>query len=276
MSAVSQFLIPGSSPDGQLVLDKKRFNAFARDVAAKSAARTQEDVAKSVGTMNRMLASAAGVAEIQSVEADYEVLNVYRDSPALDFMEMRNWPLGSIAIFRTKTTNPVNVLQAGILGVGPTNYYATNQTVVQVSPTTITTERVMTPNLNSLYDMAKLQERKDALENLDRYLEIGITNMALNTVFANPSSVSVVTDDPAASIVNYFANGGSFAGQSVYVLNPGVIPAGYPSVNIYDLTSEGGLTKKVVQTINTHSIQIGRNFKTMYIPQAAVSGDAPV
>jgi hypothetical protein len=276
MSAVSKFLIPGSSPDGQLVLDKARFNAFAREVAGKSAARTQEDVAKSVGFMNRMLASAAGVAEIQSVEADYEVLNVYRDSPALDFMEMRNWPLGSIAIFRTKTTNPVNVLQAGILGVGPTNYYATNQTVVQVAPTTITTERVMTPNLNSLYDMAKLQERKDALENLDRYLEIGITNMALNTVFANPSSVSVVTDDPAASIVNYFANGGSFAGQSVYVLNPGVIPAGYPSVNIYDLTSEGGLTKKVVQTINTHSIQIGRNFKTMYIPQAAVSGDAPV
>jgi hypothetical protein len=276
MSAISQFLIPGSSQDGQYILDKKAFNEFARARALASATRNAEDTKAGLDKFNRLLSSAAGVAQLNSIDADYETLNIYRDSPALDFLQMRNWPIGTIAIFRTKTQNPVNVLQGGILGVGPTHYYANSQTVLTVAPTTITTERVMTPNLNNLYDMEKLMQRRDAETELSRYLEQGMVNMALNTVLANSSSVSIVTDDPAVSLVNYFNTGGSFAGQNVYVLNPGVVSAYYPTVNCYDLTSEGGLTKKVFQTINTHSIQIGRNFNRMYIPSGATGSNAPV
>ena len=258
------------------VLDKPAFRAFCAARAKAEAERTPESQHKLVASMNRLLSSVAGVAELQQIEADFEVLNIYRDSIPLDFCQVRNLPLGTLPIYRTKYTNPVGILQGSLAGVGPSHYYATKQAGVQVYPFTISTERIMVPNLNNIYDMEKVQLRRDGLVELDRYLEMGVSNAVLNTVFASPSSVDVVTDDPAVSIQNYAATGGSFAGRNVYVLNPGVLPAGVPTVNYYDLTSEGGLTKTVFQTVSTHGIQIGRNFNRAYISTAATSGNAPV
>lgn len=257
------------------VLNNWAFNEYARDIARKSYSRTEDEKAASVSTFNKLLSSTAGVAELARIEGDYEVLNVFRDSFALDFAEIRNLPLGTVPIFRTRVLNPVGLFTGSLAGVGGTVYWATKDTATQVSPFTFSTERVMVPNLNNLYDMERLMQRRDALAQLDRYRQIGMENVALNTVLAT-SNTDVVNTDPAVQMVTYFSGGGSFAGKNVYALDPGVPTAAVPSVNIYDFTSEGGLTKKVFRTINTHSMQIGRNFSVMYIPQAATGGNAPV
>lgn len=274
---MSKFII-GS--DDHAYLDKQAFLAHAREVAQKRAElyRSQEGRNKALSTVNKAISSGlAGVAQLNSIEGDYLTLNIYRDNPALDFMEMRPLPLGTLPIYRTKTTYPVGFQMGSVNGGGSTVYYATKQVGQQVFPFTFTTEKVMLPNLNQIYDLQKLEQRKDALENLDRYLEVAITNIGLNTVLNPNTTGSIVTDDPAASLNSYVSGGGSFSGKTVYSLNPGVPTAAVPTVNFYDLSStESGLTKKVFQTVNTHSIQIGRNFKTMYIPVQASSGKAPV
>jgi hypothetical protein len=189
---------------------------------------------------------------------------------------MRQLPLGTIPLYRTRSLNPVGIFSGALSGAGSFHYYATSDNAVQVQPYVISTEKVMVPNLNNIYDMEKLMERKVALQRLDEYMQIGVNNAVLNTLFAWSGSSSVVTDDPATSLSGYISDGGSFAGKTVYTLDPGVIPAGVPTLNYYNLGSEEGLTKKVFRTVNTHSIQIGRRMIKMYIPTAAISGQAPV
>lgn len=274
MSIVKQFL--GTLPGGEgLVLNKGAFTEFARAAYSKSASKTEADRAKNVETFNRLLSSTAGVAELATIEGDFEVLNIFRDSFVMDFAEMRNLPLGTLPIYRTRVLNPVGIFTGSLAGVGGTTYWATKDTVTQISPFSYSTERIMIPNLNNLYDMERLMQRRDGLAQLDRYDRIEMENIALNTVFAT-SGTDVVTTDPAAQIVTYATGGGSFSGKSVYSLDPGVVAGSVPSVNYYDLSAQLGLTKKVFQTVNTHSMQIGRNFSTMYISQAATSGNAPV
>lgn len=270
---MSRFL--ATNEFGDQVLNKRAFAAYAQETALKSVERTEEDKAKQVDTMNRLLSSTAGVAELARIEGDWEILNIFRDSFTLDFAEFRNLPLGTVPIYRTRVLNPVGLFTGSLAGVGGTVYWATKDTATQVLPFTYSTERVMVPNLNNLYDMERLMQRRDALAQLDRYDNIEMENIGLNTVFAT-SGTDVVSTDPATQIVTYFNAGGSFAGHNVYSLDPGVPSAAVPTVNIYDLSAELGLTKKVFRTVNTHSIQIGRNFSTMWIPQAATSGNAPV
>ncbi len=245
--------------------------AFARSMAAKSQSLTAAERQQSVEEINRLVSSGAGIAALNQIEGDYEVLNIFRDSIALDFMEVRPLPVGTMPIYRTKVLNPVNVFMGSLAGMGSTHYYITKQNGASVTPFTFTSEQVMTPNLNNLYDMEKLQLKKDAEEQLDRYLEINYNNICINTVLGAKALA-----DPAVSIAAYATAGGSFAGKTVYSLDPGVQTSAYPSGNYYDLTTEGGLTKRVFQTLNTHAIQIGRNFQRLYIPQAAVAGKAPV
>ncbi len=266
--------------ENERVLDKTAFKAYAQEAYAKSLASknaSHEEKQKQVDSFNKLKSSVAGVAELQNIEADFEILNIFRDSIALDFAEMRPLPLGTLPIFRSKYINPVGLTVGSLAGIGSTNYYATKQYGQQVVPFTFKTEEGMIPNLNNLYDMQRLEERKNFLEREDEYMQIGLHNILVNTVYANPSSVNVITDDPAVSIVNYFAAGGSFAGKTVYQLDPGVITTSVPTVNVYDLSAtEAGLTKKVFQTVNTHAIQIKRNFNRMYIPTGSTAGHSPV
>lgn len=265
-SLIKQF-IKGNGPEAYL--DRNALREFTKNLATRSAEVTDK---QKVENFNKLLsAGSAGIATLDQIEGDYEILNIFRDTLALDFMETRPLPLGSLPIFRTKTLNAVNTFMGSLAGGSSTHNYVSSQAGQSVIPFTFTTERVMTPNLNNLYDLEKLGLRKDANDQLQRYMDIAYTNIALNTILGQPALA-----DPAASIQTYAAAGGSFAGQSVYSLDPGVPTAAVPSVNYYDLTTEGGLTKTVFRTLNTHSIQIGRNFNRMYIPQAAVGGKSPV
>lgn len=267
---ISQFLV-GSGTDVRV--DGARLRQFSRELATKAASLTTAEKEQSVEYINRIVSAGAGAgfASLNQIEGDYEVLNIFRDSIALDFAEVRPLPVGTLPIYRTKQLYPVNVFMASLTGGASTHYFITKQSGAQVYPFTFGTEKVMMPNLNNLYDMEKLDLRKDAKMQLDRYMEINYNNIAINTVLG-----AAALADPAVSIVNYCNAGGSFAGKTVYALDPGVQTASVPTVNFYDLTTEGGLTKKVFQTLNTHSIQIGRNFNRMYIPQAAASGKSPV
>ena len=264
---------------GDPIVDKAAFARLANEVKTASM-EARKDESKCLSNYNKFLSSIAGVAELQNIEADFEVLNIYRDSIPLDICEMRPLPLGTLPLYRSKYINPVGIGVASLAGVRSGNYYATRQFGQQVYPFTFGTDEVRIPNLNNLYDMQKLSERRDGLARIDQYLELGINNSVINTVFANPQSPSytnIAQFDPAQSIISYAANGGFFAGKTVYVLDPGVRIGAVPSVNYYDLSStESGLTKKVFQTVKTHSIQIGRNFNKMYIPQSATSGHSPV
>jgi hypothetical protein len=272
---LNEFLTRNS--DGEQVLDKAKFRKFASEVSAKVANRTEEDLTKAVANVQKLVSSGLdGVSQLSAIEADYEVLNIFRDSIALDMVEMRPLPLGTIPVYRTKVLDKVSVQVGSTAGMGSMNYWATTQAGVQVYPFVIGTEKIMIPNLNNIYDIEKLQLRRDGLARLDHFLEMAINNAVINTIFANSSSVSVITDDPATTIVNYATAGGSFSGKTVYSLDPGVQTAAVPTVNYYDLHGEGGLTKTVFQTVQNHAITIDRQFMKMYIPTAAVSGHQPV
>jgi hypothetical protein len=275
MGAIAELLRPGDYP-GEQILDKHAFRAFAAAEMEKRTGRTLAQEKSAVDTINRILSGIGGVAELTAIEGDFETLNIYRDSIPLDMCQMRNLPLGTLPLYRTKTINPVGVFQGSLAGGGSTVYYATSQAGVQVYPFTVSTEKVMVPNLNNLYDMEKLMQRKDGLERLDHDLQIVLNNVIINTICGNADSIDVVTDDPAVTIQNYANFGGSFAGKNVYVLDPGVLAAGVPTVNYYDKSAENGLTKAVFQTVNSHAIQIGRRFVKMYISTAPTSGNAPV
>lgn len=256
------------------VVAKKALSAYAKEVYGKSLGRTLGERSEAY---KKCMSSFAGEAELRNIEADFGVLNIYRDIPAIDFAQIRPLPLGEIPLFRVKFKNYVNITMGSLAGGVATGYYANRELGQQVRPFTFSTEKQMVPNLNNLYDMSKLAERKDALEREDHALKVIQTNIAFNAAFANSKSVNLVSDDPAVSITNYAADGGSFSGKNVYELDPGVIANSVPTVNYYDLSAtENGLTKKVFQTIRTHSIQIGRTFSKMYIPTAATSGKSPV
>ena len=272
---ISEFLTRNA--DGEQVLDRAKFRAHAAEVQTKLMSRTEADLEKAVANVQKLVSSGLdGVSQLTSIEADYEVLNIMRDSIALDMVEVRPLPMGTIPIYRTKVLDKVSIQIGSTAGMGSMNYWATTQAGVQVYPFVIGTEKIMIPNLNNIYDIEKLQLRRDGLARLDHFLEMGMHNAVINTIFANASSVSVITDDPAQSIINYAAAGGSFSGKTVYTLDPGIPTAAVPTVNYYDLHTEEGLTKTVFQTVNNHSTLIGRTFAKMYIPQAPVSGQNPV
>jgi hypothetical protein len=188
-------------------------------------------------------------------------------------MEVRDLPIGTIPIYRTRTKNPVGFHLGGLAGAGATHYYATSDTVTNIQPFTIQTDEVMVPNLNVIYDMERLQQRREGLEWLARAKTLAIEVAAFNTVLG---ATDVVNTDPAAQIATYASGGGSFSGKNVYVLDPGVQTSSVPTVNFYDLSTEDGLTKKVFQTLNTHSMQIQRKLVKMYVPAGAASGHSPV
>jgi len=263
-------------PDGQgHVLNKPAFLKYAREVALKVASKTDEEKAAGLAQFNKLLSSEAGIAQLSAIEGDWEILNILRDSFTTDYAEIRNLPMGTVPIYRTRTLNPVGMFTGSIAGVGGSVYWATSDTVTQVFPFTYSTERVIVPNLNNIYDMERLEQRKEALSRLDLFDREMFENIVLNTAMAT-SGTDVVNTDPATQIATYAGTGGSFSGHTVYVLDPGVVAASVPTVNFYDLHTEEGLTKRVFRTVNTHSIQIGRAFSTMYIPQAAYAGQAPV
>lgn len=257
------------------VIDKVAFNKRAVEMFQKVHSRS-DDERKTAFEKRQALSAIGGVAELNAIEGEYYVLNVYRDSPVLDFVEMRDLPLGSVPIYRTRTINPVGFYQGNINAMGSTLHYATNDAGYQVTTFAVSTEEIEVPNLNAIYDMARLGQRQAALERLAHDMQIAITNVCLNTMFrstANGGS-SVVTDDPATSITNYYTNQGTFAGKTVFVLDPGVQSSSMPSTNIFNLTSEGGLTKNVYQTINDFRLKSKRRIRKLYVP--AADGGTPV
>ena len=282
MSVINQF-IHGSDPS-EMVLDKAKFMEFARAELAKGEGRSLADKEKAVANVNKALSSIAGVAELNAIEGDYQILNIYRDSPALDFAEVRNLPLGSVPIYRTRYENPVGITIGGLAGVGGTEYYATSDVGVQVGTFTLKTNEIMVPNLNNIYDMVKLDQRKIGLKRLAEYMQMAICNAALNTVFG----ATDVTSDPAVNIANYYtaanatwssgltytAGAGYFNGKAVYTLDPGVLQGGIPTTNCFNLTAEGGLTRQVHQAIKTWSVQMGRVPKTMYVSNVGAPWEA--
>jgi hypothetical protein len=263
---------------GEQYVDRAALKAKIAEYRGKVLSMTEADRSKQVDNVNKLISSGyAGIASLTSIEGDYEILNILRDTIALDVAEVRPLPLGTIPLFRSRSINPVGLFHGALSGGGSTNYYATKDIAVQVQPFTFGTEEVMVPNLNNIYDMEKLQQRRTGQERLDHDLGIGYNNCVVNTIFGGtytPSSIS--TYDPAASIQNYASAGGSFVGKNVYALDPGVPAAAVPSVNYYDVTSQGGLTKRVFQVLRTHSIQLGVSFAKMYIPQQASGGNSPV
>jgi|SRR5579884_3629557 len=259
------------------VLDRQAFKKYANEVHYKALSRNEAEKAAAAEKVLKVMSSFGGEAELKNIEADFHVLNILRDLPALDFVETRPLPLGELPIFRLKYKPYVNCTMGSLHGGLATGYYANKEYGFQVVPFTYGSESQMVPNLNNLYDMQKLAQRKDALERVDYSLKVIQNNICFNALLANSKSVSLVQDDPAVSLTNYFADGGSFAGKSVYVLDPGVPAAAVPSVNIYDLSAtENGLTKRVFQVLNTHRLQLGVNIPKLYIPQQATSGKSPV
>lgn len=259
--------LPEASDPGVGVLDNKGLNELAHKV---------NGVQAEASIMQKALSGIGGVAELQGIEGDFEILNIYRDSIALDMCEIRNLPLGEIPLFRWRSLRSVGITVGSLAGMGTNHYWSTKDAGQRVAPFTIDVEKVMVPNLNNVYDMERLMQRREAIARQDYFLKQGVNNAVINTIFANSKSVSF-KDDPYQSILNYAADGGSFAGKNVYVLDPGVRQTSVPSVNYYDLSAtENGLTKKVFQTIRTHSWQIGRNFNRMYVPTGATSGKSPV
>lgn len=231
--------------------------------------RTPEQKQQALENRNRALSQFAGVSTLQGVEGDYMTLNIYRDSPTLDFVEMRNLPLGALPFYRTRYSTPIGFYMGSVNAMGSTVNYATNDFGQTVTPYVITSDEVMVPNLNAIYDMQRLDQRQIALQRLAHDLNIGIVNCNLNTVFG---AADVVSTDPAVSLVTYYSGGGSFSGHNVYVLDPGVVAAGYPTTNVYNLATENGLTKHVWQALNDYSIQAGRRIRKIYVSSAGVAG----
>jgi hypothetical protein len=221
MSGLIEKFLTGPDPSDPY-LNNAAFREFARAAQAKSLSKSHAEKEAAVATVNRLVSSFAGVAELQNLEADFEILNIFRDSIPLDFAQVRPLPLGQIPLYRAKSINPVGFFLGSLAGGGGYNYFANKEYGIQVFPFSITTEKVMVPNLNNIYDMAKLAERADALARLDMYQEIGVNNSCINTLVSNPSLVSVVTDDPAVNIAAYAGTGGTFSGKNVYTLDPGV------------------------------------------------------
>ncbi len=250
------------------LIDMKAFTERATSMMTAIESATPEERAQKL-EMRKALSAFAGVAELQGAEGDYMMLNIYRDSPTLDFVEMRNLPLGALPFYRTRYTTPIGFYMGSVNAAGSTVYYATNDFGQTVTPYVIQSEEVMIPNLNAIYDMQKLDQRQIALQRLAHDMQIAIINANLNTVFG---AADVVSTDPAVSIVSYYTGGGSFSGQNVYVLDPGVVAAGYPTTNVYNLSTEGGLTKHVFQALNDYNIQAGRQIRKIYVPSAGVSG----
>ena len=260
------------------VVDTAAFRERIERELSSIEGRTHEEKAAAF-ERRKALSGLGGVAELQSVEGDYMTLNIFRDSPVLDFAEIRDLPLGAIPFFRTRYTTPIAFYPGSVNAMGNTVYWATNDVGTQVTPFTFTSDEVMVPNLNAIYDMAKLAQRTEALKRLARDMKIAYTNIVLNTMLLNSSSVNVITDDPAVSLVNYFAGAGStyFNGLNVYVLDPGVVATGVPTTNAFDLSgSEIGLTKAVFQTINDYRIQFGLSVSRIYVPNAPGTSGLPM
>lgn len=248
------------------VVNKVEFNKRAREVSAARNSRTPEDVAKILSNRAQALSSAAGIASLTGIEGDWQTLNVYRDSPVLDFVEMRDMPLGSVPLYRTRSFYPVGVFQGSVNAMGITHRYATNDAGTQVFPFTVQTEEVEVPNLSYIYDMARLQQRQAALDRLAHDLQIALVNVNLNTMFGVTSNV--VTYDPAQAIQDYYSGGGSFSGKAVFVLDPGVQTTSFPSTNVKNLSTEGGLTKHVFQALNDYRLMAKRTIRKIYVPSA--------
>lgn len=249
------------------VVNGPAFREKAREILKASDEKSLEEKFEK----RRELAALAGVASLEAIEGDYMTLNIYRDNPATDFLEMRDLPLGTVPIFRTRYENPVGIFQSGLAGHGSSLYYQTTDNVAQVTPFTIQSEEVMLPNLNNIYDMERLQQRAVGLRRMAEFMNMAIVNLGLNTVLG---ASDIINTDPAVQIASYFSGGGSFAGKSVYTLDPGVVPAGVPTLNVYDLSAEGGLTKTVFRTLNTHQIQIGRPIRKILVPNAGAPWEA--
>ena len=265
---------PVGTPHEGTVVNTSALRTRASETLSALESRTNDQM-QAAFEKRRELAMTAGVADLATIEGDYYTLNLYRDNPTLDFVEMRNLPLGTIPIYRTRYENPVNVFQGGLAGHGSTNYYATSDTVTQVTPFTVSTEEVMLPNLNNIYNMEMLQQRATGLRRLAEYMKMAITNISLNTMLGT-AGTDLIAMDPAAQIVTYFSGGGSFIGKNVYKLDPGVLQAGVPSLNVYDLTTEGGLTKNVFKTINTQRIQLGKTVKKIYVAAAGAPWESMI
>jgi hypothetical protein len=255
------------SVDSDLI-DMQAYSARANEILSVHDNRTKADW-ETVLQTRKSLSSIAGVAELNTLEGEYFNLAIYRDSPVLDFVEMRNLPVGTLPFYRTRYSPATGFFAGSINAMGSTYYYATQDAGQTVTPFTIQSDEIMVPNLHPIYDMEKLQQRAEALKRLAIDMNIAIVNANLNTVFG---ATNVVTTDPAAAIVSYFGTGGAFGGKNVYVLDPGVQPGSVPAVNVYDLTAENGLTKKVYQQINDWSILMGRTVRKIYVPSASVGG----
>jgi len=239
-------------------------------VAAVTAEKSPEE--KELALERRRALSAqgfAGVAELNALEGDYLELNIYRDSPVLDFVEMRNLPLGSLPFYRTRYSTPIGFYMGSVNAMGSTVYYATNDFGQTVTPFVIQSDEVMIPNLNAIYDMAKLEQRQIALQRLARDMQIAQVNACLNTLFG---ATDVISTDPAVALQNYYSGGGSFSGHNVYVLDPGVNASGFPTTNVFNLSTENGLTKHVFQALNDFSIQAGRRIRKIYVPSGSATG----
>lgn len=249
------------------LIDKNNLVERAKALSAEKSPEEQE-----LALERRKALSAqgfAGIAELQGLEGDYFELNIYRDSPVLDFVEMRNLPLGSLPFYRTRYSTPIGFYMGSVNAMGSTVYYATNDFGQTVTPFTIQSDEVMIPNLNNIYDMARLQQRQIALQRLAHDMQIAQVNVCLNTMFG---ASDVVSTDPAVALTNYYSGGGAFSGHNVYVLDPGINATGYPTTNVFNLSTEGGLTKHVFQALNDYSIQAGRRIRKIYVPSGSASG----
>ena len=279
---IEQFLV-GSDPN-ERVLNKALFSKFANETLSKQSARSNEDRGKSLAFVNKSMSSVAGVAQLNAIEGEYIILNLYRDSIPLDFVEMRDLPMGNIPVYRTRTINPINVFVGSLSGGSAIEYYATTDTGVQVSiPGPITTSKVMIPNLSNIYDMVKLDQRQAALDRLSRDLRNRITDACFNVAMGQG-----MLADPAASIQTYFSaanqtwsagltytmSGSYFNNKNVYYLDPGVVQGGVPTTNCFDLSAEGGLTKNVFMALNSWRMQMGRNLSTIYVPNSGAPWEA--
>jgi hypothetical protein len=96
--------------EGEQVIDRVALKQKVAEYRGKVLSMTETDRAKQVDNVNKLISSGyAGIASLSAIEGDYEILNIMRDTIALDVAEVRPLPLGTIPLFRSRAVNPVNI-----------------------------------------------------------------------------------------------------------------------------------------------------------------------
>lgn len=197
-------------------------------------------------------AGQAGVVTINQADATFIDLNVYADDSigAAFTGAFSQLNFGQAAVYKTRQNYPIAVYIGNLAAGPPSMQFATVQQGVQVQPFQYFSKRFLVPNLVSpAYDLEKFQEKEEALKRVAKDMLLARQQYIINTVLNQPLNQPIAT-----SVVNYYSTV-PFNNRTPWVLDPQVQTDSVPTTNIFNLTTEGGLTRNVFKTIRTYCNQ---------------------